>query len=240
LFLQSCRVVIYLTVSSHLATAHGSVPETLPANRQFNQPSIFQQLWSLPVLRFFAPAQLDPMEPLELTALLPNPPSPPPCLVEPLSPLADLEALEFENAVGSPAIVSTEGLTPGTARAFARFNRMVLSAGGMVTFTSAYRPAAYQEHLRSVWDKWMFELRDNHDDACQSLRAEVEHEFSSHQLLESQRPAVASDHTRGMAFDASVIMPSRRRKISIDRLARKVGLRRPNIAHDPVHFRFIG
>jgi hypothetical protein len=69
----------------------------------------------------------------------------------------------------------------------------------------------------------------------------VEHEFITHQLLESQRPATSSDHTRGISFDASVLLPARarlnRRRVTIDRLARMAGIRRPALRSDPVHFR---
>ena len=108
--------------------------------------------------------------------------------------------------------------------------------------TSAYRPAAYQGHLQAVWDKWMLELRDLQTIECQELRSEVEREFLSHGLLETQRPATFSDHTLGTAFDAMVYFPSGRRKarrVNTDRLARRAGLYRPVRAQDPVHFRLM-
>ena len=36
-------------------------------------------------------------------------------------------------------------------------------SGGAMMLTSAFRPEAYQQHLRDVWHKWMDELRDNAD-----------------------------------------------------------------------------
>jgi hypothetical protein len=78
---------------------------------------------------------------------------------------------------------------------------------------------------------------------CQALRTEVAEEFARHHLMASQRPVSDSDHTRGVGFDATVIMPAgaraMRRRVSVDRLALLVGVRRPDILHDPVHFRLV-
>jgi D-alanyl-D-alanine dipeptidase len=170
-------------------------------------------------------------------------PPPPPCLVDPLSDVSDPEAVEFEAAVGTSGVINTAGLTSVTARALTRFEQIVLSAGGRVELKSAYRPAAYQAHLQEVWDKWMFELRYNADGACAPLQAYVADEFVRHQLLDTQRPVTSSDHTRGLSFDAAVILPAgarfRRRRVGIDSLARMAGVRRPAIAADPVHFRIM-
>jgi D-alanyl-D-alanine dipeptidase len=153
--------------------------------------------------------------------------------------ISDLEAISFEyNAENA---INTDGLTPIAALALTRFKRAVSSVGGTMILTSAYRPMAYQEHLQAVWDKWMLELRNNHDEECQTLKAEVEEEFNRHQLLVRQRPALFSDHTRGIAFDASILLPRsarwKRRRTSIDALARTAGIRRPYRSLDPVHFR---
>jgi D-alanyl-D-alanine dipeptidase len=162
-----------------------------------------------------------------------------------LPPIEDAEALVFENGLGgSSGAVDVADLTPATARALTRFEQVITSAGATLTVTSAYRPAAYQQHLQAVWDKWMRELRKNVDPACGQLRVEVGEEFIHHSLLETQRPATSSDHTLGLAFDAIVVLPylkpSRRRRFSLDRLARLCRLRRPNLRHDPVHFRLVG
>ena len=89
----------------------------------------------------------------------------------------------------------------------------------------------------------MLELRSNTDQGCQVLRAEVGGEFARHHLLETQRPGSFSDHTRGVGFDAAVMIPPsarlKRRRISLDRLALRAGIRRPDIFHDPVHFRLV-
>lgn len=162
--------------------------------------------------------------------------------MDPLPPIADAEAAAFENGIAGPAgSVDTADLTSGTAKALTRFEKAVSKAGGTLTITSAFRPPAYQQHLQAVWDKWMHELRDNRQPPCEQLRVNVGKEFRRHRLLETQRPVNVSDHTRGLAFDAAVILPkparSRSGKLSLDRLARLCSLRRPDILHDPVHFK---
>jgi hypothetical protein len=71
----------------------------------------------------------------------------------------------------------------------------------------------------------------------------VSAEFARHKLMETQMPVTDSDHTRGMAFDAAVMMPRlarlKKRRVSLDRLALLAGLRRPDIRHDPVHFKLV-
>jgi hypothetical protein len=201
--------------------------------------SWFDELWKLPLFSFFAPAAATELAPADLAALEAPAPVAAACPVAPLPTITDLEAFSFETNAGSAAVVDTEGLTTPTAHALERFSHIVAAAGGSITVTSAYRPATYQEHLQAVWDKWMVELRNNGDERCQNLRAEVGQEFERHQLLERQRPAEVSDHTRGTAFDASVLLPRSRRRASADALARRVGLRRPDVIHDPVHFRLV-
>jgi D-alanyl-D-alanine dipeptidase len=129
------------------------------------------------------------------------------------------------------------------ARALARFRQMVASVGGQFELKSAYRPVAYQAHLQAVWFKWM-ELRNNREPGCQALRASVGDEFTGHHLLESQKPVTSSDHTRGLAFDATVIVPKmaklKTRRVSLDRLALMAGIKRPDIFRDPVHFKLVG
>jgi hypothetical protein len=182
----------------------------------------------------------------ELAPLFSLTPPSMPCLAMPLPPIQDPVALAFENGFGGGSRgVDRNDMVPGASRALQRFERVVTSAGGTITVTSAYRPAAYQQHLQQVWDKWMRELRNNAESACQPLRMQVRQEFRHHGLIESQRPATTSDHTRGLAFDASIELPPppaklRRKAPTLDKLARLCGLRRPDIGHDPVHFKFLG
>jgi hypothetical protein len=222
------------------AESKASVPsqdlQPLPAYQESqDQTSWIDAVWELPVFRFLLPL-------LPTSDVLTAAPALPPCSIAPLQPIEDLDALVFEQSVEAGPRVDLSGLTPATSRALARFQRVVSSAGGDLWLTSAFRPPAYQQHLQSVWDKWV-ELRDNRQPECQGLKTAVAAEFAGHQLLTTQRPVTFSDHTRGTGFDAAVTLPSharqRRRRISIDRLARLAGIHRPDIAHDPVHFRLI-
>lgn len=180
---------------------------------------------------------------LDLTGIAPLVPAGAPCLVTPIPAIVDPQAIAFENGLpGTSSGVDVDGLTSGTARALARFQHVISSKGGSMKLTSAYRPPAYQQHLQAVWDKWMHQLRENREPACQSLRTEVAREFIRHSLLETQRPVDSSDHTRGVAFDARIQLPEpkphTRHRFSLDGLARLCRLLRPDILHDPVHFRF--
>ncbi len=166
------------------------------------------------------------------------------CAVAPLDPVDDPDAQQLESANGSTAVVDVVHMLPEAARALERFAARVTGAGGTLRLQSAYRPASYQKHLQNVWYKWMVELRNNRDRACQALRAQVQEEFQRHQLIGSQHPVEVSDHTRGIAFDAIVALPRNaktgRRRPTLDSLARLAGLLRPAIIADPVHFKWLG
>ncbi len=159
------------------------------------------------------------------------------CRVTPLPAIADDEALAFE--IG--ASPDTGDLKPAMAGALEKFQQLVSSVGGTFALKSAYRPLSYQTHLQAVWFKWMLELRNNREPACQTLRAQVGEEFTRHRLLETQKPVTSSDHTRGLAFDATVVMPRvawlKKRRVSLDRLALLAGIMRPDILRDPIHFK---
>ncbi|HVW10761.1 MAG TPA: hypothetical protein VHC90_19380 [Bryobacteraceae bacterium] len=166
----------------------------------------------------------------------------PGCKVAPLSEIWDPVALEFENNADT-APVDVNDLTPDAAQALNAFEGMVTSLGGTFELKSAYRPPAYQAHLHEVWVKWVRQLRGNHSSACRALREEVGAEFARHQLLVRQQPVPASDHELGLAFDAAVAMPRAARlngkRVTVDRLAAMVGIKRPSIRRDPVHFKLL-
>jgi hypothetical protein len=204
-------------------------------------------LWKLPVNRWLVRNALVSNGPeAHVSAVgsadrMASSPAPCNCSVSPLPPIKDPEARAFEASVGTDGIVDTAGLTPPTAKALARFEHVVASVGGTLELKSAYRPPAYQEHLQAVWDKWM-QLRNNTQPGCQALRTQVQAEFSRHLLMESQRPVSNSDHTRGVGFDALVSLPAQSlqsRHTSLDGLAQSSGVLRPDVYHDPVHFRLI-
>jgi hypothetical protein len=183
----------------------------------------------------------------EIPSILPAPPaagvpavvSAPPCGISQLPAVTGPDALAFEGGEKSGGAVDVGGLIPAMAHALHRFEQLVHLAGGSVEVQSAYRPPAYQEHLLAVWTKWK-ELQRNTSPGCQALKARVRAEFSRHRLLESQKPATSSDHTRGLAFDAAVLLPYAarlKRLVSLDRLASLAGIKRPDIRRDPVHFK---
>jgi len=189
-----------------------------------------ESLLHLPVTRWFMPwLSLPPVREAARPAAT--------CRLAPLPPITDPEALEFEASVAP----NTDGLVPAMTRALQKFEHLVSSMGGTFVLKSAYRPPAYQAHLQQVWFKWM-ELRNNHDPGCQELQATVRAEFTGHDLIESQKPVTSSDHTRGLAFDATVFMPPARRQMrppSVDRLAFRAGVMRPDIVRDPVHYKLV-
>ncbi len=160
----------------------------------------------------------------------------------PLEPIEETSAAQLE--ISGANVVDINDMVPAAAVALGKFQIKVASVGGKMVLKSAYRPAAYQKHLQDVWYKWMSELKENHDPACQTLRGDVEEEFTRHRLIETQHPVAVSDHTRGLAFDATVDLPPKakmgRRKVTLDGLAKLAGLLRPAILADPVHFKFLG
>lgn len=235
-----------IAVCATLAAAQNLQP--VPAAPQ--PASWLQSIWDLPVFRWLAgldpvtsaPAPFAPAQ--EIAQVAPAPVLPP-CSVAPLSAIIDPSAVSLEQRTGP--VVDLDGLTPRTSKALNRFEDLIEKRGGSLTLTSAYRPEAYQQHLRDVWYKWMTELKDNQDPSCADLKAEVGGEFVRHQLLATQHPVAVSDHTLGIGFDAAVALPAMTTKkkkgafrISLDRIAHLAGMMRPDIGRDPVHFRLIG
>ena len=205
--------------------------------------SWLQSVWDLPVFRWLAGLDPEPAPVLPLPEIA-QAPALPPCSVAPLPAIIDPSAISLEHREGP--VVDLDGLTPRTSQALTRFEDLVGKRGGSLTLTSAYRPEAYQQHLRDVWYKWMTELKDNQDPSCSDLKAEVGGEFTRHQLLPSQHPVLVSDHSLGIGFDAAVALPpqvtkkKRAFRISLDRIAHMAGMMRPDVLRDPVHFRLIG
>ena len=238
------RSVEFPAAAQSISPVPDSDFQTVPAFREYgtSKPAFLDRgIQELPMFRLFG--VFDPLDALlSKPAALAPPPSPPPCPVTPLQQIDDPGAALLEESPQDNPRVDLTGLTPATSRALARFQRVVVSAGGDLWLTSAYRPPAYQQHLQSVWDKWA-ELRNNQQPECQPLKTAVAAEFAGHRLLPKQRPVSFSDHTRGTGFDAAVTLSAvarhRRRRFNIDRLARLAGVHRPDIARDPVDFRLI-
>ena len=86
----------------------------------------------------------DTLAMLELTRI---PPSASLCLVEPLPVLSDAEAVEFEGAEGDSGLVDTLSLTPATATALNRFQRVVTKFGD----GSSSRQRTGRQLIRSIF-----------------------------------------------------------------------------------------
>lgn len=241
-FIRSVGILTLALATIGLCAAQGTDQPQQAAT------SSLQTFWDWPVLRFVASLfdlTVAPPPMANETSAVAAPDQPiTPCSVAPLDPITDPAALQLEAATDASGTVDISDMVPAAALALDRFESKVAAVGGTIVLKSAYRPAAYQKHLQDVWYKWMDELRINQDPACQPLRSEVQEEFTRHRLIETQHPVAVSDHTRGLAFDATVSLPTNariaRRRLTLDGLARLAGLLRPAIAADPVHFKFVG
>jgi hypothetical protein len=156
---------------------------------------------------------------------------PAPCPVEPLKPITDPDAIRFENGDNvriDRLSVNTQGRLQCLRNAIA-----IERPPGSIVVTSAWRPQAYQDHLKEIVDKIvLINSRDNKKiPACAPIRANLEAEKLRHGL----RTLVGrtSNHTPGNAFDATWSGVTTAR---LDLLASQCGLTRPFPANDPVHF----
>ena len=156
------------------------------------------------------------------------------CPVSPLTPLTDPAALNFE----AGNTVDTSGLQPAMQTALSCFQTAVAAAGGNTSsfVSSAFRPVAYQNHLREVYDKWL-QLKSKSIAGCQSLKTQVQQEIDKHGLghLTIRPASPTGPHTTGDAFDVNI----RSTGLSItrlDELATGCDLRRPHPLSDAVHF----
>lgn len=74
--------------------------------------------------------------------------------------------------------------------------------GGSIS--SAYRPQAYQNHLKELHTKWCEQgLQSNTDSSCAAVKSQVSAEMSKHGLNCSRPVANVSNHTGGIAVDIS-------------------------------------
>ena len=150
------------------------------------------------------------------------------CQVPPLTPVANFgpEAVEFE-ARTTPYTAPDRFQLGGE---LACLQNQVSVAGGSYALLSAYRPTAYQQHLREVWDTWL-EIENETERECRVLRRQVQREMGRHNL--AYQPAVGSLHESGLAFDLTIGgLPD----IDVDIAASTCGLYRFNPLGDPAHF----
>jgi hypothetical protein len=154
------------------------------------------------------------------------------CDVPPLTPVTDPAAVDFENGNR----VNTQNLTPAAQAGLSCMQARVAALGASMHLSSAYRPVAYQDHLREVWDTWDA-LQNRHEPECREIRDQAQAEFRNHGLLLTQQPAAGNPnapHSRGIAIDANVNgLPADE---TVDSVAAFCGMHRPWPQNDPVHY----
>ena len=133
--------------------------------------------------------------------------------------------------IPDPYPLDIGNLTPRMQTALQCLQTAIRNAGGTSSVGSAYRPLAYNQHLRDVWNKWN-ELLEETNPACQTLPTDVQNHFRRHNLLESQSPVLNSLHTRGEAFDLTSSLPY----ANLDALAQGCQVYRNIPVRDRVHF----
>jgi hypothetical protein len=153
-----------------------------------------------------------------------------PCPVEPLKPITDPIALQFEN--GSP--VWENRLSPDMAGKLQCLRTALAKEKppGSIAVNSAWRPKAYQDHLFEIKSK-LEQLKEDvvrKIPACIPIRNQLLGEKRKHGL--GTQVGATSKHSDGAAFDAnwSNITTAR-----LDELAATCKLSRP-IRNDPIHF----
>jgi hypothetical protein len=171
--------------------------------------------------------------------------------VAPISPITDADALTMEGGTR----VIWNNTAAGLQAAANNLVTRITGAGGTANITSAYRPQAYQNHLREVWDKARA-LRDNPGGTeCDAVRAAVNAEMANHALNVDRPVAQVSNHAAGNAVDISWTLPAARthalcglpvppgaspppptEEQCIDSLAAQAGLSHPLHAGDRPHF----
>lgn len=157
------------------------------------------------------------------------------CPVSPLPEMTDTDALAFE--AGSRW--RPDRLTADYQSRLACVQNAITEQGGTVTPGSAWRPTAYQAHLRAVVTKDS-EIRQRANEIkdlpeCAEVISEVSAEMSKHSLRPGQavaRPGL-SRHERGLAFD---ITPSNVTSAQINTIAQQCGVSRQAVPGEPWHF----
>lgn len=155
------------------------------------------------------------------------------CPVAPITPITDQDALNMENG----ARVIWNNTTPGLQASANRLVALIRAEpGGTATITSAYRPQAYQDHLREVWDKARA-LQNNNSPQCAAVRAAVNQEMTNHALAVNRPVARISNHRAGNAVDIDWDLPNAaNEETRIDALAAQAGLVHRLHAADRPHF----
>jgi len=174
------------------------------------------------------------------------------CPIGRLTQITDADALDFEAQNGQvfrytdragnnrmdPRMIPDP--VTGDSGAIACLQSAITSRGGNWSPQSAWRPAAYQAHLREVWTKWQ-DLIKVKTPECALRKSEIRMEIDRHGLLNlGIPPAVDSAHTRGTAIDISANFNIGPDGPTIDEIAGACGLKRLRTVrgrnNDPGHF----
>jgi hypothetical protein len=157
------------------------------------------------------------------------------CEVAPLQPITDPDAQRFENG----DTVREDGLSDSMKDKLKCLRDKVAAKGGSLIVNSAWRPQAYQDHLKELSDKHPALIRlAILEQVAECLPAPyyqaVHPEYLRHGL--NRNVAKVSNHTSGDAFDASWSGVA-----NIDKPAGECGSYRPLPAPkadggDPIHF----
>src|SRR3989344_1111423 len=157
------------------------------------------------------------------------------CSVPQLTPIplldADSQSFEAGNTIRTDRLLMTTRLGMECMQV------LTSALGGNSILKSAWRPLAYQAHLREVWDTWD-NLLKNKEPACQTLKSQVEAEMQKkHDLAPTMQPGKAgpySPHYTGEAVDLSIQnLPS---GWTADSMGAACGMYRPWPQLDPAHF----
>lgn len=118
------------------------------------------------------------------------------CAVAPLTPL-DPAVQPYEDG-----LIDLDHETQGARDGAACIVSAAIARHLHPRIQSAYRPSAYQAHIREVYDKWQL-LVNNTDPGCADIKSSVRAEFNKHGPFAHQ-PALTSRHSSGRAIDISL------------------------------------
>ena len=143
-----------------------------------------------------------------------------------MAAITDPDAIRFENGDN----IREDRLEATTATKLQCLRSAVTARGGVLSVNSAWRPQAYQNHLREIVDKLAAIDKHRSKPACKVIYNELVSEKSRHGL--GTVVGLTSRHTLGTAFDANWTGIS---TVQLDLLAAACNLSRP-ILNDPIHF----
>ncbi len=148
------------------------------------------------------------------------------CTIADMTPITEPAAMQME---GGATLVWNNPALQACAQ---KFTGLV---GGSVT--SAYRPPAYQTHLRELHDKWCAGgLSTNTATECSAVKSSIGSEMARHGLSCARPVGVTSNHSSGNAIDISTNVAHGSQAVR-DAAAASC-LTWPLGASDPVHYEY--